>query len=111
MASAPLRRATSRILETFRYDSDAAAGPMGYASSAWVTCSAARSTSEKTATEAIPSSRHARITRTAISPRFAMRILGNIGQTMIVTTYLLASVSHRSLACERIHEAQRQLFE
>src|SRR5436309_8240003 len=37
------------------------------------TCSASRSASEKTATGAMPSSRHARITRTAISPRFATR--------------------------------------
>src|SRR5215467_9172730 len=37
------------------------------------TCSASRSASENTATELIPCSRHARITRTAISPRFATR--------------------------------------
>src|SRR5262245_31591816 len=34
---------------------------------------APRSQSEYTATVAIPSSRHARMTRTAISPRFAIR--------------------------------------
>src|SRR5215831_18377460 len=37
IAWAPLRRATSRIVVTLRYDSAAGAGPIGYASSAWVT--------------------------------------------------------------------------
>src|SRR5713101_6488501 len=48
---------------------------MGQASSAARTCSAARSASEKTATDAISSSRQARAMRTAISPRLAMRTL------------------------------------
>src|SRR5438128_4042448 len=39
------------------------------------TWSASRSACENTATEAIPCSRQARITRTAISPRFATRTL------------------------------------
>ncbi len=47
------------------------------ASSASSTCGAPRSASEKTATVRIPSSRQARRTRRAISPRFAMRILRN----------------------------------
>src|SRR2546425_6517379 len=38
---------------------------------------AARAQSEETATEASPMSRHARMIRTAISPRLAMRILFN----------------------------------
>src|SRR6185312_7746588 len=62
-----------------RYDSRAAAGPMWYASSAFITCKAARSTSENTATVGMPSSRQARITRTAISPRLATRIFLNSG--------------------------------
>src|ERR1051326_6057860 len=85
MASAPHLRATSRILVMFKYDSRAGAGPSRYASSACVTCSAPRSTSEKTATVAMPISRQARITRTAISPRLAMRTLVNIAETLIVT--------------------------
>ena len=48
-------------------------GPTAYASSASRTCSADRSHSEYTATGDTPISRHARITRTAISPRLAMR--------------------------------------
>jgi len=39
------------------------------------TCRASRSGSAYTATEAMPSSRAARITRTAISPRLATRTL------------------------------------
>src|ERR1700740_1853727 len=91
MASAPQRFATSRILVTLRYDSRAGAGPKKYASSALPTCRAARSTSEKTATEAMPISRHARMTRTAISPRFAMSTLLNMAETLIVEQLLPAS--------------------
>src|SRR5690242_3188072 len=47
---------------------------MAYASSAVRTCSAARSHSENTATDRSPISRQARAMRTAISPRFAIRI-------------------------------------
>jgi len=54
-------------------------GPIGYASSAIEDVGAPRDRpSENTATEAIPCSRHARITRTAISPRFATRTLVNL---------------------------------
>src|SRR2546430_15881465 len=84
MASASQRFATSRILGMLRYDSRAGAGPNKYASSALLTCSPARSTSEKTATEAMPISRQARMTRTAISPRFAMSTFLNIAETLIV---------------------------
>src|SRR6267142_1682367 len=52
---------------------------MAYASSARRTWSAPRSASLYTATAAMPRSRHARITRSAISPRFAMRTLRNGG--------------------------------
>ena len=51
---------------------------MGYASSAFKTCRPLRSTSENTATARIPISRQARMMRTAISPRLAIRILWNI---------------------------------
>src|SRR5215467_9638057 len=47
-------------------------------SSASRTCMASSSAVECTATEAMPSSLHARSTRKAISPRFATRILSNI---------------------------------
>src|SRR5258708_4057657 len=46
---------------------------MGTAWPASRTCRAPRSQSEYTATVGIPSSRHARMTRTAISPRLATR--------------------------------------
>src|ERR1700758_2329638 len=71
------------MLAIFRYDSEAAAGPMGYASSALRTCKEARSTSEYTATEGMPNSRQARITLTAISPRFAIRIFLNMLSTVL----------------------------
>src|SRR5690606_21355765 len=48
-------------------------------SSAMRTCMASASAVECTATVAMPISRQARITRSAISPRLAMRILSNIG--------------------------------
>src|SRR5438552_113255 len=51
---------------------------MQWASSDMRTCRAFASASEKTATGAIPRSRQARITRTAISPRLAIRIFLNI---------------------------------
>src|SRR5262245_4815998 len=47
-------------------------------SSASRTCIASASAVECTATVAIPSSLHARSTRSAISPRFAIRILSNM---------------------------------
>ena len=48
-------------------------------SSAMRTCIASASAVECTATDLIPISRQARITRSAISPRLAIRILSNIG--------------------------------
>src|SRR6059058_3257763 len=57
-----------------RYDCLAGAGPMHTLSSANLTCSALESATECTATDSMPSSRQARITRRAISPRLAMRM-------------------------------------
>src|SRR6185295_14947461 len=53
-------------------------GPMHTLSSARRTCIASASAVECTATVAIPSSLQARSTRSAISPRLAIRILSNI---------------------------------
>src|SRR5918999_3725149 len=61
------------MASTFRYDCVAGGGPIRNARSAISTWSASRSASEYTATVGMPSSRHVRITRTAISPRFATR--------------------------------------
>ena len=52
---------------------------MQTASSAKRTCSESRSASEKTATASTPSSWHARMMRSAISPRFAISTLENTG--------------------------------
>src|SRR5262249_50664071 len=63
---------------------------MARASSASRTCSAGRSHSEYTAMVRMPISRHARMMRTAISPRLAMRILFNGARA-----FGLASVFYR----------------
>src|SRR3954467_10762890 len=57
-----------------RYDRFASAGPMQIASSASCTGRHSRSASEYATTASMPSVRHARRTRSAISPRFAMRM-------------------------------------
>ena len=58
--------------------SRAGGGPMQTLSSASLTCIASLSAVEWTATVAMPSSFAARMTRSAISPRLAIRILSNI---------------------------------
>ncbi len=77
-ASAPVTSAALMIAGMCRYDCLAGGGPMHTLSSANLTCSAFESAVECTATVAIPSSRQARITRSAISPRFAIRTFLNI---------------------------------
>src|SRR6476646_6711498 len=62
-----------------RYDSRDGGGPMHTSSSANRTWSDSRSASEYTATVCTPSSRHARMTRSAISPRLAIKTLLNMG--------------------------------
>ena len=52
---------------------------MQTASSANLTCSASASAVEWTATDWMPISRQARMTRSAISPRLAIRTFLNIG--------------------------------
>src|SRR5215212_4285970 len=79
MASAPVISAAAMSRGMRRYDSRAGAGPMQTSSSAKRTCSDSRSASEYTATVCTPSSRHARMTRSAISPRLAMRTFLNTG--------------------------------
>src|SRR3954451_17636073 len=74
---------TSISLSTFSYDSAAGPGPSRYASPARRTCWDSRSASEYTATDGMPSSSSARITRTAISPRFATSTFENIGRVML----------------------------
>src|SRR6185295_16651407 len=61
-----------------RYESRLGGGPMQTSSSANLTCSASTSAVECTATVLIPSSLQARMTRRAISPRLAIRILRNM---------------------------------
>src|SRR4051812_42243304 len=82
MACAPVAFAASRIFAPTRYDSRAAAGPMRTASSASRTWRAPASASEYTATVAMPSRRAVLMTRQAISPRLAMRILVNMASVL-----------------------------
>src|SRR5205809_4377153 len=67
--------AAEMIAGMFRYESRAGAGPMQIASSARCTGRLWASASLYTSTDWIPSSRQARMTRSAISPLFAMRTL------------------------------------
>src|SRR3954454_18167013 len=61
------------IVSITTYDSPGVVPPRAKASSATRTCRASRSGSAYTATLVSPSSLHARATRTAISPRLAIR--------------------------------------
>src|SRR5512136_1631011 len=67
------------IAGMFRYESMLRGGPMHTASSANRTWRPLASASEYTATVLSPSSLHAHITRSAISPRLAIRTFLNIG--------------------------------
>ena len=69
---------------------------MQNASSASRTCSEPRSASEYTATVLSPSSRHARMIRTAISPRFAIRTLENIAKNGVFLRRAQAAGSTRN---------------
>src|SRR5688572_3030143 len=77
MASAPVISAAAMMRGILRYESRAGGGPMQTSSSAKRTCSDSRSASECTATVRTPSSWQARLTRRAISPRFAIRTFLN----------------------------------
>src|SRR3984957_7157891 len=61
-------------------------------SSASRTCMASASAVECTATVAMPSSLQARSTRSAISPRLAMRILSNMGSWMASSEWRMEEV-------------------
>ncbi len=74
----PVCSAACRIAPASRYEPSALAGPMQTDASACSSHGAPRSASEKTATDSISSFLAARITRRAISPRFAIKILRNI---------------------------------
>src|SRR5580658_4520427 len=83
-------------------------------SSASRTCMASASAVECTATVGMPSSLHARKTRSAISPRFAMRILSNIGPLEARSERQIASGAKKKLGCARAARhsllAVRRLF-
>src|SRR5438477_636039 len=85
-----------------RYDCLAGAGPMHTLSSANLTCSAFESAVECTATDAMPSSRHARITRSAISPRLAIRIFLNTCSTLLDLEQRLSVLDRRAVLDETL---------
>src|SRR5579875_164431 len=80
--------------------SSAAAGPIQTASSAILACKARRSAVEYTATVLIPNSRHARIMRIAIVPRFATKTFLNT----VLTAPLKASLLIRALPRLQYHQ-------
>src|ERR1700761_7295658 len=75
----------------------AGAGPMQTLSSARRTCMAEASASECTATVEMPISLQARCTRSAISPRLAMRILSNMGLILLDDRQGLAEFHGRAV--------------
>ncbi|BAO54797.1 hypothetical protein NMS_0788 [Nonlabens marinus S1-08] len=66
------------MFDIFRYDRLLGGGPIQTASSANFTCRLSASAVEYTATVLIPISLQVRITRRAISPRFAINIFLNM---------------------------------
>src|SRR6266513_1158216 len=79
IASASAWRATSRMRGRFRYESAIFGPPTSWTSSAISAWGAPWSAREAMATVRIPSSRQARMIRTAISPRLATSTLRNTG--------------------------------
>src|SRR5687767_1202401 len=92
-----------------RYDSRLDAGPMQTSSSANRTCSDSRSASEYTATVWMPSSRQARMTRSAISPRLATRTFLTIPVAALRGGVLLESAPARVARAGHALHAQREL--
>src|SRR5260221_9050989 len=80
-------------------------------SSAKRTCSASASTDECTATDLMPSSRQARITRSAISPRFAIRTFLYMGTLRgFPNPPVLAPRGEAALSSGLLHAARRGGF-
>src|SRR4029450_11745143 len=77
---------------------------MQMSSSAKRTCSACSSASEYTATVLMPSSRHAWITRRAISPRFAIRIFLNMRLLFLCREQPLAELHRLAVLDVDLHD-------
>src|SRR2546430_15920927 len=92
MAEAPERIAAGRIRSPRRLLSFASGPPTRNASSASATWRDRASASEYTATVAMPMRRAVLVTRQAISPRLAIRILAKTGRTLFL---LLGALFHR----------------
>src|SRR5665213_449770 len=100
---------TSKIASVFMYLSAALWPPSAYASSARRTCSALRSSSEYTATVAMPISRQVRMTRTAISPRLAIRTFFNTQTSVGTCNFLPLALETLEFPCESNRLAYRAL--
>src|SRR5207302_2832043 len=90
IASAPACRATSRMRGRFRYESAIFGPPTSWTSSASSVWGAPWSAREAMATVRTPSSRQARMTRTAISPRLATSTLRNPGMRLTFAPLLVS---------------------
>src|SRR5580698_2870789 len=97
--------AVEMMFGMLRYERATGPGPTQNASFARATCSESRSASEKTATVAISSSRHARSTRTAISPRLAISTLRKMALSSIEQEQWLAVFDRRSVAGSDRHDS------
>src|SRR5690242_18835404 len=76
-------------------------------SSASWTCRLARSASDWTATVLMPISRHARMMRTAISPRLAINIFLNISVLRFDLKQRLAVLHRVAVGDQRFHDTAR----
>src|SRR6476646_2460426 len=94
IASAPVISAAAIRLGIRRYEARLGGGPMQTSSSANRTWSDSRSASEYTATVSRPSSRQARMTRSAISPRLAMSTFLNMGGARVEAGRDRGAMSH-----------------
>src|SRR5229473_2764506 len=120
MASAPVVLAAARIASRLRYDFDACGGPISTHSSASRTASESLSALLQTCTVARPNSRAARMMRTAISPRLAMRSLWIVMDGLPASNVylgdrltghhcvlILDKEAHDFAGCSRLHLVER----
>src|SRR5882724_7292812 len=120
MASAPVVLAAARIASRLRYDFDAAGGPISTHSSASRTASESLSALLWACTVARPNSRAARTTRTAISPRLAIRSLwivmdGSKASNLDLSDrlaghhrlFILGEEAYDLAGCARLHLVER----
>src|SRR5438067_8242754 len=110
MESAPLTSAAESSAGMLRYDSFDGGGPMQSDLSAKRTCSEFASAVEWTATVSMPISRAARMMRSAISPRLAIRMRWNMAASRGLEAEEGLAVLHRAaVLAQHFEQAARQL--